>query len=137
MRVKMQMTMLKNMKPSEVDKDYSQITAENPERINELDQLLDKTMEDCYWTSRWWLMSQKEQEMFKLLSREKWREYRKAEANTEEGFIRDMARKKAYEIILVKMLVRNVVKTFNEVLVRNVVMTFNDEVVSTYLCSAE
>jgi hypothetical protein len=35
------------------------------------------------------------------------------------------------------MLVRNVVKTFNEVLVRNVVMTFNDEVVSTYLCSAE
>jgi len=29
----------------------------------------------------------------------------------------------------VKMLVRNVVKTFNEVLVRNVVMTFNDEVV--------
>ena len=37
----------------------------------------------------------------------------------------------------VKMLVRNVVKTFNEVLVRNVVMTFNDEVVSTYLCSAE
>ena len=38
---------------------------------------------------------------------------------------------------IVKMLVRNVVKTFNEVLVRNVVMTFNDEVVSTYLCSAE
>jgi hypothetical protein len=34
------------------------------------------------------------------------------------------------------MLVRNVVKTFNEVLVRNVVMTFNDEVVP-YLCSAE
>ena len=27
------------------------------------------------------------------------------------------------------MLVRNVVKTFNEVLVRNVVMTFNKEVV--------
>ena len=41
------------------------------------------------------------------------------------------------DMIYVKMLVRNVVKTFNEVLVRNVVMTFNDEVVSTYLCSAE
>ena len=56
---------------------------------------------------------------------------------TIEGGVRRSARQIAKGTATVKMLVRNVVKTFNEVLVRNVVMTFNDEVVSTYLCSAE